>query len=103
MSPWGGDGQVDESPVEAVGLGCFSRLPGSYRRAAAFDKRRALVAAVLVVFELLDLAEWWEPAVPDCLHKQEGAVDGLTCYAVLCYATLHYAVLKLPIWHGAEL
>ena len=51
--------QIVLSPVEAVGLGCFLRFPAWFLRLGknVAIGRWALVVAVLVVVELLDLAE----------------------------------------------
>ena len=113
---------LDESPVEPLGLGCFLRLPAWFLRLGKnlAIGRWALAVAVLVVLELLDLAEWREPPVPDRLQKQARLACrwldllgrlavlccavlcyamlccAMLCYAMLCYAMLCYAML----WHG---
>lgn len=59
-----------QSPVDIAERACFAELSVSYRRPAHFDARWALAAAVLAVFELVDLADWRDPAVPDSLQEQ---------------------------------
>ena len=63
--------QAFGSPVDTAERACFAELSVSYRRPAHFEARCALPAAVLAAFELVDLADWREPAVPDSLQKQK--------------------------------